>query len=264
MQKVIAMTAAILATIILPVAVAIAGNLAPSGNAAKSAPQSSTIDVAVTNIVPDLLPPYMATEGDMVTIKVTLANNGDNQETFDVTLRDDTDEKNITSQEITLAAGASETLDLTWDTTGFSTDPPPNLNLPGKPHSLSATAVLENDSDLSNNTLATGAEPAKGVLLIPNPNPPTPTPIPTDTPTPVPPTATPTPISPTATPTTVHLRPYRPLPRLRPFHPPLRLLLNPRPNPRPSLRGLPSPTLLRYPKPCTAWATPLVARKSQS
>ena len=78
MQRIIAITAATLAAIILPVAVAIAGSVAPSSNTPKSMPQDGTIDVAVTNIVPMLpagqLPAVV--EGDEVTIKVTVENHG--------------------------------------------------------------------------------------------------------------------------------------------------------------------------------------------
>ena len=247
-----AVVVTLLALALLSAAVAMAASYSPSANSPKPfvSQANETIDVAVTAIVPDLDLPYEATEGDVVTLNVTVENKGTSEATFDVELKNETDDKDIISQEVTLDSGASQILDMDWDTSGFSTDPPPNLpGLPGKPHSLAATATLENDSDLTNNTLATGELPAQGVLLKPNPNPdPDPDPEPTNTPTPTPtPTNTPTP-TPTPTPTNT--------PTPTPTH---------TPTPTPTGTPTPTPTEIYFPDgqspPQATFRVPLVTEE---
>ena len=205
MQRIIAITAATLAAIILPVAVAIAGSASPSSNTPKSTPQDGGIDVAVTEIVPDLPAGQLpaVTEGDKVTINVTVENNGTEAVTFTLTLTDDTDNKEIGTRTETLEASTSDTFGFNWNTTGASYEddqPPPDA----RPHSLTATAILDTDTNPDNNAFTTGTMPGHGVLIRKNPNP-EPTPEPTAVPTPVPtpePTAVPTPEpAPTPTPT---------------------------------------------------------------
>ncbi len=118
-----------------------------------SALQGQTKDVAVTSIV-QIGPPF-ANEGDTVTIQVGIVNNGSSEETFSVSLHDDTENKAIASKEITLDANSSTTASLDWDTNGASGGPPPpGPPTPGTIHSLTATAVLEGDSNSSNNSLS--------------------------------------------------------------------------------------------------------------
>ena len=116
-----------------------------------------TVDVAVTSIA-QVGNPY-AYQGDEVTIQVGLCNNGTGSATFDVELYDDTQDLSISTQQTTLAASATTTLDMTWDTSEATGGPPP----PGPPtagtvHSLTATADLDGDEDDSNDskTLSSG------------------------------------------------------------------------------------------------------------
>ena len=170
MQRVIAITAATLAAIILPVAVAIAANVAPSSNTPESTPQDGGIDVAVTEIVPDLPAGQLpaVTEGDKVTINVTVENNGTEAVTFTLTLTDDTDNKEIGTRTETLEASTSDTFGFNWNTTGASYEddqPPPDA----RPHSLTATAILDTDTNPDNNAFTTGTMPGHGVMIRKNP-----------------------------------------------------------------------------------------------
>ncbi len=115
--------------------------------------QGETKDVAVTSIIQ--MGPPSANEGDTVTIQIGVVNNGSGEETFSVSLHDNTENKPIASKEITLDASSSTTASLDWDTCGASGGPPPpGPPTPGTIHSLTATAVLEGDSDSSNNSLS--------------------------------------------------------------------------------------------------------------
>ena len=80
--------------------------------------QGSGRDVAVTSIAQAVYGPPVVKEGDTITIAIGVANNGDSEETFTVSLRDDTEDKEIGSQQVTLAAGESTTVNIAWDTTG--------------------------------------------------------------------------------------------------------------------------------------------------
>ncbi|MBA7665993.1 hypothetical protein ES703_74068 [subsurface metagenome] len=70
-------------------------------------------DVAVTSVSA----PTTADVGSTVTVAVDVENEGNVTETFDVTLKDGTTPIG-TPQTVTLAAGATQTLTFSWDTTG--------------------------------------------------------------------------------------------------------------------------------------------------
>ena len=114
--------------------------------------QPASKDVAVTSIS-QVGPPF-ANEGDTVTIRIGVSNAGSEDETFNVTLRDVTENIDIGRQTVTLAAGGSTTLSIAWNTDGASGGPaPPGPPTPGTIHALAATAVLPGDSNNSNNSM---------------------------------------------------------------------------------------------------------------
>ena len=130
--------------------------------------QSATKDVAITSVTKDGAP--FANQGDTVTIQIGVANNGSSEETFTVSLRDETDDVEISSQEVTLASGATIPLSVNWDTTGATGDAdkmaPPD---PGSVHTLTATAILPGDTDSSNNSMS--LQPGIWILGAPEPEP---------------------------------------------------------------------------------------------
>ena len=75
----------------------------------------SVRDVAITNVTPSKT---VVGQGYSMSINVTVANQGDYPETFNVTVYANTTE--IGRQEITLASSTSTTLTFTWNTTGFA------------------------------------------------------------------------------------------------------------------------------------------------
>lgn len=80
-------------------------------------PPEPTHDVAVTSITA----PSTVVEGDVVGVDVTVANEGTYDETFTLTLTDETDGVFIIgSAAVSLAAGASTTIAFDWDTTNSS------------------------------------------------------------------------------------------------------------------------------------------------
>jgi len=96
-------------------------------------------DVAVTAI--SAASPVV--QGDTATIDVTVANQGSYAETFDVLLMDDTDDVSIGSESVTLAAGASTTVNFSWDTTGATIGD----------HTLTATAgPVTGETDTADNS----------------------------------------------------------------------------------------------------------------
>ena len=134
---------------------ALAARPLPAGGAPGSPPQTVTRDVAVTSIVRAGHKPPFATQGDVVTINVGVANRGSAAETFSVRLYDNTDLVEIGRQSVTLAAGGSKTIAFSWDTTSATGGPPPpGPPAPGSIHNLTATATLAGDSDRSNNAMA--------------------------------------------------------------------------------------------------------------
>jgi predicted thioesterase len=73
-------------------------------------------DVAITDVTPS---PTSVTTGESVTVNVTVENEGDFAETFDVTAYyDGTVIDTITS--VSLNSGESNVLPFTWDTTGVT------------------------------------------------------------------------------------------------------------------------------------------------
>ena len=110
-------------------------------------------DVALTSI--ETVGPPFAFQGDTVTIRVQATNNGNQDETFQLSLRDDTEDIEIGDQEITLGAGASASFDFPWDTSGASGGPPPpGPPIPGTIHVLTATVSLEHDTVAENNSVS--------------------------------------------------------------------------------------------------------------
>src|SRR3989304_4664225 len=76
-------------------------------------------DIAVTS----LDSPNSSTQGDIVTINVTVLNQGDFNETFDLTVRDDTTGATIgTQNNIVLSSGGSSTHSFDWNTSSISGD----------------------------------------------------------------------------------------------------------------------------------------------
>ena len=142
-----------------PVSITLLPGIAEAGVFQKPAPQGSGKDVAVTSVALAVYGPPFVYEGATVAIAVGVSNNGDSEETFDLELRDDTDNNSIDSQQVTLAGGASKTVNIDWDTTGATSSPPPTPT-PGAIHTLTATATLSGDTNESNNS----GEPPYGHL----------------------------------------------------------------------------------------------------
>ena len=144
-----------------------------------------TRDVAITSVAKDGSPFAAVVAGTIITVNVVAQNLGTAAETFPVQLRDETDDVDIITVSVTLAAGEQVTLGLPWDTTGASYQddaPPPDA----RPHNLKAEATLASDSDTSNNASSTGLEPGSAILIQKNPNAPAPPTNPQPTPTPAP------------------------------------------------------------------------------
>jgi hypothetical protein len=105
-------------------------------------PEFPVHDVAVTDISASSYEVDINTQL-IVTINVTVANEGDFPETFDVTVRYDTtdiDTENVTD----LAAGDSTTVDFEWSVTGVPL---------GIPYTIEAEAILAGDDDPTNNKM---------------------------------------------------------------------------------------------------------------
>jgi hypothetical protein len=152
----------------LPVSVAQAAELTERGYGPVSSPQAATIDVAVTSIaISPYGQPYVH-EGNPVTLAIGVTNKGTGEATFTVSLRDDTANELIGSQEVTLDAGASTTINITWDTTGTTGGPaPPAPPAPGTIHALTATASLDGDTVKSNDSMS--FQPGIWVIAAPTP-----------------------------------------------------------------------------------------------
>ena len=130
--------------------------------------QNTIKDVAVTSIVRDGNNPPSITEGETATFSIGVSNNGTKEETFTVELRDDTENKSIDSQQVTLAAGGATTFNIDWDTTGATGGPPPpGPPTPGTIHVLTAVATLAGDTVESNNSLS--LLPGIWVIAAPEP-----------------------------------------------------------------------------------------------
>lgn len=110
--------------------------------AAAPEPTEPVHDVAIT----DISAPSWAVQGDLVSVDVTAANLGDFDENFMVTLTDTTDNIEIGSQAVSLAAGTSTTLTFSWDTTSATIGD----------HILEATAsTVPEETDTTNNSKTT-------------------------------------------------------------------------------------------------------------
>jgi serine protease len=113
-------------------------------------------DVAVTGISA----PSWCLQGDIVSVVVSVANQGDSEETFTVTLNDTTDTDVIGSQSVTLPANGTRDLTFYWDTAGASISDHVLL--------AQASAVTgETDTDdNSEETTVTVKEPVHDVAVI--------------------------------------------------------------------------------------------------
>lgn len=95
-------------------------------------------DIAVTGVSG----PASALQGEVISVQVTVANAGDFAETTTISLEDTTEAIFLGSQSVSLAAGASQTLTFSWDTTSTSSGD----------HVLQATAsAVASESNLANN-----------------------------------------------------------------------------------------------------------------
>ncbi len=97
-------------------------------------------DIAVMSIVA----PSCVVEGDLVSVGVSVTNEGKYDETFTLTLTDTTDAKVIGSEQVTLVAEASTTLTFSWNTTDATHGD----------HVLNATAsVVSGETDTADNSM---------------------------------------------------------------------------------------------------------------
>jgi len=110
-----------------------------------------THDVAVTSVSA----PDEVTHGNVVTISVDVANLGDSDETFEVTVTYDTTP--IETQCVTLASKDDTMVLFAWDTTGVD---------PGA-YTITAEAILAEDGDLANNEVSTTITVKLEIILIP-------------------------------------------------------------------------------------------------
>ncbi len=151
----------------LLVSVALASQVYNSTSVKEPAPQGANKDAAVTSIVQDG-PPFV-NEGSTVIINIGVSNNGTEQATFTVSLRDDTGNELIGSLEVTLAAAGSTTISIGWDTEGATGGPPPpGPPTPGTIHALTAFANLAGDTVESNNSMS--LLPGIWVIAAPEPS----------------------------------------------------------------------------------------------
>ena len=99
-------------------------------------------DVAITYVDA----PSPVAEGDIVGVAVTVENQGTNDESFMVTLTDTTDDREISSESVTLVAGASTIITFSWDTTDAMIGD----------HILNAEAgVVDGETDTTDNSMTT-------------------------------------------------------------------------------------------------------------
>jgi subtilisin family serine protease len=108
-----------------------------AGGGSPPPPPPSTHDVAVTSVSA----PASVIQGNTADVGVTVANQGTVSETFTVTLRDGAN--TIGSSPRSLAAGASSTVNFSWNTTGVATGA----------HTLTATAgPVSGETDTADNS----------------------------------------------------------------------------------------------------------------
>ncbi len=118
-------------------------DMADNTKSASSTVQEAIHDVAVTGVSA----PASVAQGASATVNVNVANQGTFAETFSVAMSDappggGTAGSFSAPQSVTLAAGASTSLNFTWNTTGASTGT----------HTLTATAALASDDDPADNS----------------------------------------------------------------------------------------------------------------
>ena len=98
-------------------------------------------DIAITALVI----PTSISEGDLISIDVAVANNGAEDETFNLALLDATDQVDIGNQSVTLLAKNSTVVTFLWDTNGSTLGE----------HVLSASHNLSDDNANNNSLTAT-------------------------------------------------------------------------------------------------------------
>jgi len=107
---------------------------------------AETHDIAVLSVTPD---PTSVELGELVNVTVVVENQGNETETFSVTVYYDTN--TIGTQDVTsLAAGANTSLTFIWDTTGVSV----YIKDGSTPFKITATAsTVAGETDTADNTL---------------------------------------------------------------------------------------------------------------
>jgi hypothetical protein len=97
-------------------------------------------DIAVTSIVA----PSCVMKGDLVSVNVSVTNEGTYEESFNVTLTDTTDATEMGSEQVTLVTEESTTLTFSWNTTDATI----------ADHALNATAdVVDGETDTADNSV---------------------------------------------------------------------------------------------------------------
>lgn len=105
-------------------------------------------DIAIIDVIPE---EHEVKAGETLKINVTVANHGNLQETFDVTVR--YNETEIQTKTVrNLAEGNSTTLTFNWNTT----------NVPEGTYIISAAATVEQEADPSDNELIGGTVTIRG------------------------------------------------------------------------------------------------------
>ncbi|MCF6158456.1 MAG: hypothetical protein E3K32_07760 [wastewater metagenome] len=102
-------------------------------------------DVAVTSLSAEAI----LYQGDMVPVVVDVANQGDYEETFTLTLSDTSGSGEIGSQSITLPDGGTTTVTFNWDTTGASI---------GDHVLIAEASTVTGETDTTDNSLTTTVE----------------------------------------------------------------------------------------------------------
>ena len=140
----------------------VAGESNTSNN---SKSQSVSVQEPVHNIaVNSLSAPASATIGDSLTLNVSVSNTGTFDETFTVSVNASPAGGSISaSQEITLLAGASTTLNFTWDTSGA---PAGDYVLTASAEAVPGESNTADNSASAGVTLSEPAPPPAGIVLI--------------------------------------------------------------------------------------------------
>lgn len=121
-----------------------------------SATNNVTVVTALHDVaVQSVSAPASVSESTIVDVAVVVMNEGTFEETFDVTLTDDTAGATIDVREVTLAPGAQTTLHFNWDTT----DATHEAHTLTARHDLVTDAVFGNDSASADSTIT---EPVVG------------------------------------------------------------------------------------------------------